>query len=93
MAVRLVVNFKAKPGFGSKFTEAFLPIMLEVRQEPGCEQYHLFQATEDPDSLILVERWVDQPSLDAHSAAMRARGSITGDFMAEPANVERYEGD
>ena len=91
MAVRLIINFKAKPGEGSNLAAAFLPVMQEVRNEKGCNQYHLFQETEDSDTFILAENWVDQESLDAHSAANRTRGFSLADFLAEPTQSERYE--
>lgn len=93
MAVRLVVTFKAQPGKGADFAKAFAPLIKDVVQkDKGCEQYELFRSLDDPDKLVLLERWTDQASLDAHSAAMRARGpSPTAQFRAGNAALERYE--
>ena len=91
MAIRLIINFKAKPGEGSNLVAAFSPVMEEVRNENGCKQYHLFRETEDSDTFILAENWTNQESLDAHIAANRARGFSLADFLAEPTQMERYE--
>lgn len=92
MAVRLVVTFKALPGKGADFARAFAPVISEVRKERGCEQYTLFRGIEDPDTLVLLERWSDAAALDAHAAALRARGpSPTEKFRAAPAVLERFE--
>ncbi len=92
MAIRLVVTFKANPGKGSDFAKAFAPVIEAVQKEKGCEQYELFRSQEDPDKLVLLERWTDQASLDAHGEAMRARGpSPTTPFRAGNAAAERYE--
>lgn len=92
MAIRLVVTFNALPGKGSDFAKAFAPVSKEVHKEKGCEQYELFRSQDDPDKLVLLERWTDKASLDAHSEAMRARGtSPAAPFRAGNAAAERYE--
>ena len=92
MAVRLIVTFKAVVGKGEQFARAFAPVIAKVRKEHGCEQYTLFRGTDDPDTLVLLERWQDQAALDAHGAAMRARGlSPTENLRAAPPVAERYE--
>jgi quinol monooxygenase YgiN len=92
MAVRLIVTFTAAPGKGPDFARAFAPVIQEVLKEPGCEQYELFVSQEDPDKLVLLERWSSAETLEAHSAANRARGpSPTAPFRGAPPVLERYE--
>jgi quinol monooxygenase YgiN len=92
MALRLVVNFKAQPGKGQDFANAFGAQAKITYAEKGCEQYDLFRGTADPDTLVLLERWTSQADLDAHMAAMQARGgSVTSQFIAGPPTLERYE--
>ena len=95
MAVRLVVTFQAKQGKGADFAKAFAPVIKDVQQEPGCEQYELFRGEEDPDKLVLLERWTSAEMLDQHMELLRARGpSPTAEFRAEGApTLERYEVD
>ena len=92
MAIRLIVTFTAAPGKGQDFADAFAPVIKEVHKEPGCEQYELFRSQDDPDKLVLLERWSSSETLEAHSAANRARGaSPTAAFRGGPATLERYE--
>lgn len=92
MAVRLIVTFTALPGKGADFARAFAPVVEDVKKEPGCEQYELFVSQEDPDKLVLLERWRDQETFDMHSAANRARGvSPTAPFRGGAATLERFE--
>jgi quinol monooxygenase YgiN len=92
MAVRLVVTFRALPGKGADFAKAFAPVIAEVHKEPGCEQYELFVSQDDPDKLVLLERWSNQETFDMHSAANRARGpSPTAPFRGGAPVLERYE--
>jgi quinol monooxygenase YgiN len=91
MAVRLIVTFTALPGKGADFARAFAPVMADVHKEAGCEQYELFVSQDDPDKLVLLERWSDEATLEAHSAANRVRGaSPTAPFRGGPATLERY---
>jgi quinol monooxygenase YgiN len=79
---------RALPGKGAELVRLRMPRHEEVRKDPGCEQFDLFQNTEDPDDLLLVERWTDEASLNAHYALNRPR---TGpELQVGPAQQERY---
>ena len=89
MAIRLLVTINAAPGTGNERAQGMRERLAAVREEPGCEQYELFQNTENPDVLMMVERWSDQASLDVHSQGLRA-GRPPGQ-QRPPTNMERYE--
>lgn len=88
--VRLVVTISAAPGKGSALATAMQPRLDEVREEPGCEQYELFQGTERPDVLVLLERWTDEVTLAAHAALNRTRAAVAPELRAAPGTLERY---
>jgi quinol monooxygenase YgiN len=71
MAIRIFVPMQALPGKGAEYIKARMPRHEEVRKDPGCEQFDLFQNAENPDQFLLVERWTDEASLDAHYALNR----------------------
>jgi quinol monooxygenase YgiN len=94
MAVRLIVTFVARAGQGGEMAKAFAPTAAIVHGEKGCEQYEMFQSAENPDKLVLLERWTTAEDLEVHGEAMRARGpSPTTAFRDEsvPPTVERFE--
>ena len=93
MPVRLVITTYAKPGKGAELAQAMAERCRAVQQEPGCEQYELFRSAEDPDTLVLLERWSDAAALEVHMGVLRARGrSPTAPFRAEGGTkMERYE--
>ncbi|OGA04562.1 MAG: hypothetical protein A3H35_17525 [Betaproteobacteria bacterium RIFCSPLOWO2_02_FULL_62_17] len=92
MAIRLLIASKVKPGQGKAYAQAFAHIEKETQSEPGCEQYELFQSVQNPDKLVLMERWTDQASLDAHMEIMKKRDMSAHSAMrAEPPSRERYE--
>src|SRR5207249_9968084 len=49
MAVRVIVSIDALPGKGPELARLRSPFQADVRKEPGCEQFDLFQNTENPD--------------------------------------------
>lgn len=45
-----------------------------VRQEPGNIRYQYFQPLDDPETILLIDSWIDQAAIDAHHASpMMAR--------------------
>ena len=90
MAVRVFVNIDALPGKGPELARIRGPYQADVRKEPGCEQFDLFQNTENPDKLLLVERWTDQSSLDAHAERNRERPPVGADLRAGPGRSEHF---
>ena len=90
MAVRIYVTMDVLPGKGAEFAALRAPRHAEARKEPGCEQYDLFQNTENPDQLLLVERWTDEASLAAHAELNRQRGSVGAELRAGPSKSERF---
>lgn len=65
MAIRQVITFRIQAGSSAAFRSGFAPIIAAVRQEPGCEQYDLFTSTEEPDTLVMLERWRDSDAMQA----------------------------
>ena len=90
MALRLVVPMEAAPGKRDELIDAFRARSREVRQEGGCEEYELYQSTERPDQLVLLERWKDESALEAHLELNRKRGNNLASLRTGPSQAERY---
>ena len=67
MPVRLVISLTAAPGKGGELAAAFRGRCEAVMQEPGCQQFEVFQSVHDPDRFALLELWADQNALDVHA--------------------------
>jgi len=67
MPVRLVITTYAKPGKGAELAQAMADRCRAVQQEPGCQQFEVFQSALAPDKLVTLELWADQAALDAHA--------------------------
>ena len=40
-----------------------------IRKEPGNLSYQYFQPLDDPETILLIDRWTDQAAIDAHHAS------------------------
>lgn len=40
-----------------------------IRGEEGCERYEYFQPLGDPETVLLIDVWKDQKSIDVHHAS------------------------
>ena len=92
MAVRIIVMMDAIPGKRDDLAAAFGAICPEVQQEPGCQQYELHQSLEQPNRLVLLEKWDDEETLNVHQERMaerRANGFKADDYRAHR-TVERF---
>lgn len=90
MAIRLIVMLTAAPGKGAELAEAYKTRCAEVMQEPGCEQFELFQSVINPDKLAILERWTDAGSLDAHARLQNTRPPVRPDLRAGGTEREDY---
>ncbi|HEY3557314.1 MAG TPA: antibiotic biosynthesis monooxygenase family protein [Kribbella sp.] len=97
MAVRHVITIQVAPGRAADFGTAFRAVQQTVLAERGCEQYELFQSLDDPDRMLLLERWTTQALLEQHMAAERTRNAeplerlITLWSPGTTPTLERYE--
>ena len=71
--ILVVGSFEVDPMDRDAFIATRLEQMRISRDEPGCLEYTFAADPLDPRRVVLVERWDDQASIDAHLAALRAR--------------------
>lgn len=90
MSVRLVVTINAAPGKGADLAQAYRARCEDCMQEPGCEQFEIFQSALNPDKLALLELWTDQAALDAHAKRNATRPPLAPELRAGPNAREDY---
>lgn len=66
----LVINiyYKGENGNSRKFAEEMVSsgIVDRIRKEEGNEKYEYFFPMDDKETVMLIDRWKDQKSLDVH---------------------------
>jgi quinol monooxygenase YgiN len=97
MAIRHVITIQIARGRADDFVGAFNALQAIVQQEDGCEQYELFQSVDEPEKVVLLERWTSQELLDKHVEAERTEDRSAIDALVTlwaPGStpiVERFE--
>lgn len=91
MAIRLVVTITAAPGKGAELALAYKARCKQIMQEPGCEQFEVFQSVLNADRFTLLERWVDQAALDAHTKVNQTRPPMPPGLRVGTGEREDYE--
>jgi quinol monooxygenase YgiN len=91
MSLRLVVSITAAPGKGAELALAYKSRCTEIMQEPGCEQFEVFQSVVNPDRLALLERWVDQAALDVHAKVNQTRPPLPPGLRVGTGEREDYQ--
>lgn len=68
MPLSVVASISAKPEFRVAVRQALEAVVPPSRAEPGCLQYDLHVARDNPDGFVMIERWSDDATLDRHMA-------------------------
>ena len=93
MSITINLYYTGKNGSARKFAEEMLAsgIVADVRAEEGNERYEYFFPAEDPETVLLIDRWVDQQALDLHhKSPMMARIAQLREKYHLRLRVERY---
>ena len=70
-SVTMLLRYTGKNGAARRFAEEMLAsgTAAAIRAEEGNLGYAYYLSLEDPETLLLVDRWRDQAALDAHHAS------------------------
>ena len=93
MAVRVIVDVKAKPGTGGEVVAFFRSILPETRAYEGCTGVHTLQNHDDPDNVMLVEEWESHAQHKEYLAWQRERGTSSRliEALAEQPSVRYFD--
>ena len=68
MSLTVNIYYTGKDGSARKFAEEMTArgLVDAIRAEEGNEKYAYFFPAEDPETVLLIDRWRDQAALDVH---------------------------
>ena len=66
MGVIVTVEWQAKPGNGAAMRKAIIEVLPETRSYKGCQWLELIVNQDDPDNLVVWERWDTRASYEAY---------------------------
>jgi len=94
MSITVNLYYTGTNGSARRFAEEMMAngIVEAVRAEEGNERYEYFFPMEDPETVLLIDRWRDQAALDFHhKSPMMAQIAALRDKYRLRLRVERYE--
>ena len=70
MSITVNLRYTGVDGNAKKFAEEMVSsgTVDAIRAEKGNLRYEYFQSLDDPETILLIDSWVDQEAIDAHHA-------------------------
>lgn len=96
MAVTVNIYYSGENGNARKFAEEMVSsgVADDIRAEVGNIRYEYFFPMEDAETVLLIDSWEDQHSIDAHHASpMMAKIIGLREKYGLHMKVERYVSD
>lgn len=93
MSITVNLYYTGKNGSAREFAKEMMEkgIVDAVRAEEGNERYEYFFPMEDPETVLLIDRWRDQTALDLHHKTdMMKQIALLRDKYHLKLRVERY---
>lgn len=93
MSITVNIYYTGKQGNARKFAEEMVSSGLvdQVRGEEGNERYDYFFPLDDPETVLLIDRWRDQAAIDAHhKSEMMPKIAALREKYKLRMRVERY---
>jgi quinol monooxygenase YgiN len=91
--ITVVARLKAGPGKEGTLRQELLALIPPTRQEPGCLNYDLHQAADDPACFLFHENWTSKQHLDDHLARPHLQAFLAkaGALLAEPPQITLWK--
>lgn len=96
MAITVNIYYNGVNGNAKKFAEEMVSsgIVSDIRAEEGNLRYEYFFPMEDQETVLLIDSWKDQHSIDVHHASpMMAKIMALWEKYDLHMRVERYVSD
>lgn len=93
MSFTVNIYYTGKNGSAKEFAREMTEsgLVNKIRAEEGNERYEYFFPLDDPETLLLIDRWRDQQALDDHhKSEMMEEIAALREKYALRMRVERY---
>ena len=96
MSITVNIYYTGQNGSARAFAEEMTRsgVVSAIRSEEGSERYDYFFPMDDPETVLLIDRWRDQAAIDAHhTSPMMAQITALREKYDLHMHVERYVSD
>ena len=93
MSITQIVNLHAAEGKAEVLLEILCAGRDSSRTVEGCESFDVYQAKDDPNSVMMVERWTTEDAHQAHfEKNVKASGVLdkVAALVTEPPQMSYY---
>ena len=93
MSITVNIYYTGKGGAARRFAEEITEsgVVADVRAEPGNLKYEYFFPVDDPETVLLIDRWTDEAAIDAHhKSEMMSRIAALREKHHLKMRVERF---
>ncbi len=77
----VVAQFHAQGGQEERVAELLRRMVPFANAEPGCEQYVVNRAHDDPRKFLLYEQYHDRAAFDAHTETEEFKELVLGEIV------------
>jgi quinol monooxygenase YgiN len=93
MAVKVILEVKAKPGTGNELVAFFRSILGDTRAHDGCVSVETLRNSDDADHVVVVEAWESRGQYEKYLAWQRDRGTSARlmEGLAEPPSIRHFD--
>jgi quinol monooxygenase YgiN len=94
MSITVLLDLTAKEGSAEALKNIFVEILPDTRKYDGCESLDVKINNDDPNNLVIVERWQSRPHYEKYFAWRQKTGLIDrlGPVLGAPPGI-RYLAD
>ena len=75
-SLTVTAQIKAKAGMEAQVRQELLSLIGPSRNDPGCVNYDLHQAVDNPALFLFHENWTSQALLDQHLQQAHVRAAL-----------------
>jgi quinol monooxygenase YgiN len=93
MSITINLRYTGSDGAARRFAEEMIRsgTVSAIRNEPGNLRYEYYIPMDDPETILLIDSWTDQKSIDRHHASpMMATIAMLREKYDLHMTVERY---
>ena len=86
MSHTALAEFACQAGKGAEFLDLLLPALADTRAFKGCEMIETYTDQDNPDLIVLWEKWATRGDYEAYLAWRLENGmlELIGPFVAGP---------
>ncbi len=96
MSIIVNLRYRGENGNARKFAEEMTEsgTVQKIREEKGNIRYEYYFSMDDPETVLLIDQWKDQESIDVHHASpmMQTLAELRNKYDLHM-SVERYTED